>query len=754
MKPVFIDLETRSACDLRARGATAYAKDDSTRLLTVAWQADGVDHVWLPGLRESPPEAFVQLHLPGVRVHIGDLVPADLCRVAHRPWVGHNVATFDRLVWGECTEGFERVTWLDTYPLALSCGLPGGLDKIGKFLFGEGKYESGNKALKKAMRCTREPGDCEPENVPLGQLLLVARYNVQDVRGHAKLYDFLEDEARLTEEEQRVLAAHHAINQRGIRVDRALVQSLIELADVSKARAISQIAALTNGELPDQGAVQSRARVLAWLDKQGFKFHSLKKDLVARFIDANKEDDQYDPDQDETSAVPEDAAPTTLPLVVKVLQLRMQALRITGGKLDAALWSMDEDGRARGLFVYWGAATGRWAGRRIQVQNLPRPKEGVDVWGILNGPTTWERIAGDQGLLATEARTADGKLLYPYLSVDDAASALVRNIFIPDEGTVLAAADYAAIECRVLAWMAKEKWLMDAFWNSECPYLKMAERIVNTPRDKWPEYPDPKTGKPLPLKKHPYRQIIGKVPELAAGYGVGGAKIEMYAAGMGYNLLDYGVTGEDAVIAYRRSHPAICGAEVGEYNGKPYFRGGLWCQLNNAAIETVSTGARTFAGRCTFSRERGCLIVTLPSGRRLVYRDARVDRNQPSYAKGTDKWVDTVTYTHPRYGRKHTYGGYWCENVVQACARDILAAAIVRLEAEGDMPVVLHCHDEAVSCIQESRLPRFMELVTTPPDWLVDFCLDAEGSCAPRYAKSPPPGVKDVLWRNGRAHNA
>lgn len=116
--PVYIDLETRSACDLRESGAYNYAKHPTTRLLTVAWQVDGVDHVWLPGLSSAPPSAYVDLHLPGVRVHVGERVPSALCQVAGRSWIGHNSFTFDRLVWLECTEGFERVRWDDTYPRA------------------------------------------------------------------------------------------------------------------------------------------------------------------------------------------------------------------------------------------------------------------------------------------------------------------------------------------------------------------------------------------------------------------------------------------------------------------------------------------------------------------------------------------------------------------------------------------------------------------------------------------------------------
>lgn len=1048
--PLFIDLETRSACDLRVRGAHAYARDATTRLLTVAWQTDNQDHVWLPGLTTEPNRVLVDLHLPGVRVHVGAAVPEELAREAdRRVWVGHNAWTFDRVVWRHRTHGFDAVEWFDTYPLALAAGLPGGLDKIGKKLFGEGKYEAGAVSLKKAMKATGI-SDCGAENVPVGQVLLVAKYNVQDVRVTARAYEYLIQNLRLTDHERQVLAAHHAINDRGVRVDRKLVLDLIELTQCAKAKAIEEIAQITNGELPDQAAVQSRAKVLAWLDRQGFKFSSLKRDLVARFIDTHTDEDGDPYDATDEQSEGDREAPLTLPAVVRVLQLRLQALRITGGKLDSALHSIDADGRARGLFVYWGAHcvsgdtelltrdgwqridrwtggdiaqwspdgtmrfapatpnrfetdertvtltgpyasgvftlghqvptyntagrfvvrqagdmpgvaqcdlplsgtltdagaitaeqmrvlvaaqadghwvtdtrhgrglqftfrkerkiarigqilaaagipyrvqefpscpgqvrvsvrwadcpewlspdrktfgpwlldstaearaafmeeiglwdgydagpganvyyysadprnhewvqtvahltgnavaaprqshrclvscirktdrtrartrhwtetpaigvvycpttetgmwlyrhngkvavthnTGRWAGRRIQVQNLPRPKDGVDVWGLIRlaetGGLTYQGVWDS---LPFDARGSDGQRLYPLLSVDDAASALVRNIFVGN----LAAADYAAIECRVLAWMAGEQWLLDAFWRGECPYLKMAERIVNRPRDQWPEYPDPKTGKPLPLKKHPYRQIVGKIPELAAGYQVGGAKLELYAAGMGFDLRAYGVTGNDAVKAYRMSHPAICGRYEGEWKGRPVFKDGLWHQLNGAALTALLTGQECYAGRCRFNRRDGCLVITLPSGRELVYHGARVEQVSPDWAKAEGKSVPAVAYESPRYGKKYLYGGAFAENVVQACARDILASALVRMEEAG-IPVVLHCHDEAVADIPSERFDEFMSLMTQCPEWLTGFPLDAEGSVASRYCKSPPPGVKDVVWRNGK----
>lgn len=739
---LFIDLETRSACDLPLRGGWNYADDPTTRLLTVAWRVDGVDHVWMPGVIDPIPDDYRQTHLPNVIVHTGAPYPEALLAETGRAWVAHNGDQFDSVVWRALMPPeFQPAEWLDTLPRCLAIGLPGNLDRIGQMLWGEGKYKSGKEALKKASRATGED-DCEPINVPLGQTILVARYNVQDVGLMADLWtQRIAKEYKPTEHEARVLRANVAMNNRGCRVDRGMTVALAKLADESKHHAVRQIKELTKDDsvrLESAADIQSRTKMFAWLGAVGVSLgSSLRKDIVARFIEAYSDEDEpdlSDADDDERGA-------TNLARTVKVLELRMQALRITGGKLDAALWALGVDHAARGLFAYWGAHTGRWAGRKIQVQNLPRPKPGIDTWALV-------KLYEETGKLDYDAVAALlplGNPLYRFLSVDDAASAMLRSIFIPSSGRMLAAADLSQIEARVLAWLADESWLMNAFWSGDDPYIRMAEALLG-PKEGWPVYPDEK-GKPLPYKKHPYRQIVGKVPSLACGYQGGDRTVGIYAANMGFNLEDFGVTPLAAVNAWRRLHPKIAGEEAGEYKGRPYFKGGIWDQLDDAAVLAVERGGPvTVQGKVTFQMFMGTLVVTLPSGRRMVYRGATIEKVDRF---GTGRYKKTVTFTHPRYGRKRTYGGYWAENVVQAIARDVIAVAMVRHE-EQDMPVCLTVHDEDAASIMESQFAAFMAASTVCPDWLTDFPLDAEGGIAPRYAKSPPPGRKDQTWRNGR----
>jgi hypothetical protein len=785
MQPmVFIDLETRSACDLRREGGARYAADSTTRLLTVAWTDDWGEsyHVWFPGAAEDALEKpgvgpGIATHLPGVTVHWkGDgSVPEALRAVTDRPWVGHNAWTFDRHVW-RGRGGPEPVRWEDTYPLALAAGLPGGLDKIGRQLWGTGKYEPGNAATKAASRATRVPGDSEPDNIPPVQQIMVARYNVQDVRLTVELRKVIDRELKLTDHERRVLGCHDSCNARGVAIDREFVRALIRLSDEAKGRAVTKVAALTAGHkhaLANEADLRSRTKVFAWLGEMGVKIgDSLARAVVAKYIEDNRKgteddekgetdeaetDDPGEPETDDPAGVSRKAVTKNLPLVVKVLELRMQALRVTEGKLKAALSRADEDGRIRYWAAYWAAHTGRWAGRGLQPHNLPRPKEGVDIWGILGhyersrtDPTVAFDYDSVEALLPIGARGADGKLLYPYLSVDDAAGGLLRSIIVPDAGKVLAAADLANIEARVLAWLAGEKWLMEAFWAGADPYTAMAGKIFG-PSDRWPAFPDPKTGKPLPLKKHPFRQV-GKVVVLGSGYQLGVEKFAVYAASNGIDLDAVGTTPRDCIIEYRRMHPAIAGRE-NEFEGNTYFRGGYWDNLNSAAIAAVQSGGPVTVGPVTFVMRGGHLRVVLPSGRELTYRDARAAEAQ--FHKRT---IQQVRYTSPRFGPTPMYGGKWAENIVQAVSRDVLAHGFVALEDAG-LFVVLHVHDELASPIDPDPevMDVFMRCVTTPPAWLTNFPLDAEGSFASRYAKSPPPEWKakygdEWLYRNGKRH--
>lgn len=749
-RPVFIDLETRSAADLKAVGGWNYAQHPTTNLLTVSWSEEKDRYsVWLPTVDEDDPELLkpprqelLDTHLPGVDVFYGEEPPPELKALTSRPWCAHNAWTFDQVVWERLMgPEWQPAAWEDSYPLALASGLPGGLNQIGLRLWGSGKYEEGNRIAKEATR-VKDAALVDPVNVPVGALVQVARYNVQDVRLLAWLWEELDRSLVLTSEEREILALHRKINTRGIKVDAELLAALVRLSTDCRTHALERIAELTSGELSSLSDLRSRKKIFDWLARVGVdlgKKPSLRKELIQRYIEKNSRDEQDFPEEHGDDPEDEESPPERgLALGIKVLELRMSALRITDSKLEAAAQSMDAEGIVRGLFAYWAAHTGRWAGRRIQVHNLPKPREGVEVWKAVE---VYEKHAG-LPYVELEDTVREQKLLAPkatrFLSVDDYTSALIRLLFIP-RGKTLAVADLANIEARVLAWLAGEDWLMKSFWAGTDPYMAMAQKIFG-PVPSWP------MEGVKSLAKHPYR-AVGKVVELGAGFQLGITKFAVYAAAFGIDLAAVGTSAKECILSYRQLHPAIAGTQAGEYEGTPYFRNGFWHHLQDATLEAVRDKSVVPVGRITYEGDGKHLLLHLPSGRRIVYRNAKIAQVVPAYAKGSGKTVPGVQYFSPRFGWNTLYGGKNAENATQAVARDFMAHGLLRVEQAG-MPVVIHVHDEGGA--ETEDLDAFMSQFTTLPPWAPEFPLDAEGGLLPRYSKSPPPGVKEVVYRNGK----
>lgn len=719
--PLLIDLETRSACDLKEHGGFVYAADPSTRLLTVSWSEDNGDtiHIWTPGCDIAPPDAAAT---PDVIWHPGGDCP--LHGLTDRPWVAHNAWTFDRIVWAADRSLPQPQKWIDTYPLALAAGLPGSLDQIGVRLWGEGKMKEGSSALKRHTKAT-DADDADPRNVPPGITWLIGRYNVQDVRLLGLLMAEIEESLAWTTDEMQVLNAHDMVNSRGVRLDVGLIRAIKALSQESVRHAVAEIATLTSGALPDLASLRQRTRVMDWLERHGIRFvgdggkKTLRREIISQWLDTVEDaEDTVAADSDPDGGTGIQIDPKSTKLCARVLKLRNAAMRITEGKLDAALARMSPDGRLRGLFSYWGAHTGRWAGRGIQVQNLTRPKKGVPVWSIQHLYDTTGRLEYE----SVAAMLTDG------CTVDDAAAGLLRGIFLPDKGDeCVLAADLSNIESRVLGWLAGEETMMAAFVRGECPYSLMASKLY---------------GRPVKDKKDPIRQV-GKVIVLGCGYGLGETKFALYGTGMGIDFEEQGITPFECVDAFRTSFPAIAGRIMGEFEGRKWRRGGFWNDLNDVSLEAVRNPGREYVlGRLTFEMRRGHLYVILPSSRSLCYRQAR----EVEAATWWGKMAASVEYQSPRFRATRMYGGKWAENIVQAVSRDFLAASLVALRDTA----VLHVHDEIVCSGKASDLPTFMKAFTTPPSWALGLPLDAEGGIMPRYAKTPPlDWPKEQLWRNG-----
>jgi DNA polymerase len=407
-------------------------------------------------------------------------------------------------------------------------------------------------------------------------------------------------------------------------------------------------------------------------------------------------------------------ADETLPDDVRaVLVARRAVARTTVVKLKSALGDVGADGRLRDQFVFHVAHTGRWSGRGVQLQNLPKSRAGADVAALLNA-------TGD----AEQFRAALGGI-----SFADGLSALIRPCFCASPGHLLLIADFGSIEARGVAWCAGERNFLDLIEAGQDVYLAMASKIF---------------GRPV-TSKGPERDL-GKQAVLGCGYGLG---VEGFAANCERNSVDLaaaGVTAEQVVEAYRGAYPRI-----------PR----LWKEVEAAAKTVVKSGQSQQAGLCMFSRDGETLVVSLPSGRRLHYRQARLEPRMTAWGKQQLSIVydsPEVSQLRRKKGRdshghtESTYGGKLVENLVQATCRDLLAEAMVKCERAG-LSVVLHAHDEIVAEVPieqaEQGLRQLLTIMSTPPGWAQGFPIAVEGYASLRYAKTPLPSSEIIKARNG-----
>lgn len=691
MSNIFLDLETRSSCDLKREGGRRYAVHPSTELLTAAWYDEDTrqEHIWFPEIHIPPPQGVVDALLPNVTIHVGKTNPIPTNAV----YYAHNAFAFDRLVW---REKYQEPTggWVDTEPFARRCGLPGGIDKIGERLLGQGKNKSNKSLMLKYSRASNKyPG--------IGELCKIGKYNLEDVRIMYEMWRYVQKRPT-TEEELRVYQAHCDINDFGVRVDTELMKEMADLQDVSIMRTLDAISRLTDKKLSTLEDLRSRTKVFQWIeDTGGWVGDSLKKATVEQIFREYDEEDSKSKFE-----VPD--------LVRDVLTLRFAALRITGSKVSSAM-SAVHAGRLHDILAYFGAHTGRWSGRKFQPQNLPRPKPGVDVWRVLDfRPLSADKTIEIMDTTVAEMKAAnewDEKNAHPTL--DDANSSLLRSIIIPDEGYLIAAADFNAIEFRMAGWLANAESILGYFRRGECPYMAMIPKLYGTPGTS---------------KKDPRRQVT-KVVNLGGIYGIGETTMGLYALAQGVDLQKAGTTPLKCVNTFRDEFPELAGWE-NEYG---YRTDGLWHKYGWAAMNAVRDGKITTVGKCTFKYDGQDLRIYIPSGRAIYYHKARIDQLVPPWG-GEPR--DTVTFMNPSKNfREPTHGGKLMENIDQATCRDRLAYSIVRLKEE-HIRVLIHVHDEPVSQVRDMKeAEKKVRIMLENPPWLPDFPIAVECDVMERYAK-------------------
>ena len=459
----------------------------------------------------------------------------------------------------------------------------------------------------------------------------------------------------IPESEMELYRLDQRINDRGVLVDMGLVEQAIACERLHKEVVTKRAYELTGLENPN-----SVAQLKGWLGDMGMEAESLSKKAVAEMIA-------------ETDGE-----------VEELLKLRLLMAKTSVKKYEAMERSVCSDGRIHGMLMFYGAnRSGRWSGKNVQIQNLPKN----DIPDL--------ELARE---LVKQGRFEDIELLYD--STPNVLSELIRTAFIPKPGCRFVVADFSAIEARVLAWLSGEQWRLDVFTSHGKIYEASASSMFHVPMEEITK------GSPLRQK--------GKLAELGLGFGgASGALISMGA-------LDMGLTEEELpplVAAWRKANPHITQ---------------FWWDVDAAAIKAVTEKQKTKVGKIIFEYMSGILFITLPSGRKLSYVKPRMAVNR----FGRDGLTYEGISENKKWSRIETYGPKLVENIVQGTARDLLAEAMLRVEEKG-YPIVMHCHDEIIAEVPEDSgsVDEMCEIMAVQPEWAEGLPLRADGYQCSFYQK-------------------
>ena len=459
----------------------------------------------------------------------------------------------------------------------------------------------------------------------------------------------------IPESEMELYRLDQRINDRGVLVDMGLVEQAIACERLHKEVVTKRAYELTGLENPN-----SVAQLKGWLGDKGMEAESLSKKAVAEMIA-------------ETDGE-----------VEELLRLRLLMAKTSVKKYEAMERSVCSDGRVHGMLMFYGAnRSGRWSGKNVQIQNLPKN----DIPDL--------ELARN---LVKQRRFEDIELLYD--STPNVLSELIRTAFIPKPGCRFVVADFSAIEARVMGWLSGEEWVLDVFRGDGKLYEMTASRMFGIPMAE--------IGKGSP------ERAKGKVASLACQYGGStGALVSMGA-------LDMGLTEDELpplVAAWRKANPHMVQ---------------FWWDVDAAAIKAVTEKQKTKVGRIIFEYKSGILFITLPSGRKLSYVKPRMAVNK----FGRDGLTYEGISENKKWSRIETYGPKLVENIVQGTARDLLAEAMLRVEKKG-YPIVMHCHDEIIAEVPEGTgsVDEMCEIMAVQPEWAEGLPLRADGYQCSFYQK-------------------
>lgn len=651
MKTLNIDIETYSDEDLTKVGVYKYADSPNFEILLFAYSVD------------SGPVECIDLTIDEIPEEIEQAISdSKVLKIAFN-------AQFERV----CLSRYLNILWLDpkqwhcTMVHSNELGLPASLGQCAKYLNIEQQKDTRGTQLinyfSKPCKPTKANGQRTrnfPEDAP-DKWQTFIDYCIQDVVVEMAIADKL-NRFPVKESEWELYALDQQINDRGAEIDHELASSAIEIMNDLTEVNMNKLKEVTGLDNPN-----SLKQFKEWLADQGTPFESLGKDLVFKALELGE-----------------------LPAnVSEALRLRLSLSNSSTKKylmMDGARCS---DGRIHGILQFYGAnRTGRWAGRLLQVQNLPR------------------NYLDEIGFARELVKQKDTEAIrWFYDDVPDTLKQLIRTGLVAKEGHRFIVSDFSAIEARVIAWYAKENWVLEVFKTHGKIYEATAAQMFHLG-----------SVEDYDWKSHEGKDMRqrGKIAQLALGYqgGVGALKA------MG--ALDQGIPEselQDIVDRWRSANKKIVR---------------FWYDTQKAVIRCLQDGGVTKGPHgLKFFKKGGFLFIQLPSGRKLAYAKAHIEEGKYGDAVFYEGQGDKVMFT-----KQQTYGGKLVENIVQATARDVLAEAMLRLDQEG-FPIVFHVHDEAIAEVPdgERSIEEMNQIMSVNPVWAEGLPLSAEGFETKYYMK-------------------
>lgn len=643
MRTLSIDIETYSSIDLARSGVYKYTESPDFRILLFGYAVDegDVHLIDLASGQKIPEEILSALTNTLITKWAYNANFERICLSRylrefypeHFSSYGHDEAVSRYL---------DPLGWKCTMVLSASLGLPLSLKAVGEALhLEEQKMAEGTRLIRK-FSIPGVNGRVLPKDSPEDWALFKA-YNKRDVEVEMEIRKALDPfyvSPDLWDEYHR----DQVINDRGILVDRNFVESAMAMGKRAQEEITGRLQQLTGLSNP-----RSPVQMKKWLFSKDHIPHTLCKKERAHFIAHTTGD------------------------IHEALVLYNQAQKSSLAKYTAMADSTCSDGRARGMFQFYGAArSGRWAGRRIQLQNLPRNSmEDLDLARKMVKNWDYE------------------KLSFFYDEVTDVLSQLIRTAFIPRKGYKFIVSDFSAIEARVLSYMAGEKWRMEVFAKDGDIYAASASAMFH-----------------VPVVKHGIHGDLrqkGKIAELALGYGGGEGALRAMGA------LDMGLTQEELkplVTSWRTTNPYIVD---------------FWWKVDRAVKEAIENQRIMRVGTLTIFMQKGVLFIELPSGRRLSYVGAAMKMGEKGYKVITYMGVGATK----KWERIESYGPKFVENIIQAVSRDILCHAMKNLQ---DRYICGHVHDELiVECPEDTPVYEITEAMAEMPDWMPGLAMRADG---------------------------